>query len=149
MLPPLRSKRPGHSSPEGVDDLGGRPPGRRSDRPASRGGGEHRFVHFERAVEDVTRDRVPFYEEEDEWYYEREMRKMRERASEGRRPSRVEPQPEPEPVLSETVLRVLVGDLAPQVSGALNFISGSQPARTVATLGAAAAVGLVLPKVLK
>jgi hypothetical protein len=61
----------------------------------------------------------------------------------------VEPQPEPEPVLSETVLRVLVGDLAPQVSGALNFISGSQPARTVATLGAAAAVGLVLPKVLK
>jgi len=141
MLPPLRSRKSGPpSSGEGPEA-----PQARLEAPV----GGRRFARFERAVEDVTRDRIPFYEEDDEWHYEREMREMRERATEGRRRPRVEPPPAPEPVLSETVLRVLVGDLAPQVNGALNFMAASQTARTMATLGAAAAVGLVLPKVLK
>lgn len=140
MLPPLRSRKSGPAS-------SGEGPGASQVMPEAPPG-DRRFARFERAVEDVTRDRVPFYEEDDEWHYEREMRQMRERAAEGRRP-RAEPPPAPEPVLSETVLRVLVGDLAPQVNGALNFMAASQTARTMATLGAAAAVGLVLPRVLK
>lgn len=141
MLPPLRSRK--SAPPPSEEELGASRV--RPEAPA----GDRRFARFERAVEDVTRDRVPFYEEDDEWHYEREMRQMRERAAEGRRRPREESPPEPTPVLSETVLRVLVGDLAPQVNGALNFMAASQTARTMATLGAAAAVGLVLPKVLK
>lgn len=135
-----------------------RPPERRehepSLRPRSSEHGEDSsdrmdfgLSRFERAADEAGRSRVPFHRDEDEWHYQRELRiAAQRRAAQFAPPPPPEPKP---PLVSDTVLRVLVGDLAPQVSGALNLLNESASARTAATLAGIAGMALAMPKFLK
>jgi hypothetical protein len=49
----------------------------------------------------------------------------------------------------EQVLRIFVGDLAPQVSGALNFAQTNELANTGVALGSVALGALLIPVLLK
>jgi len=78
----------------------------------------------------------------DEWEYERRVRS----------PPRSRPPSEPEekpPLISETALRVVVGDLAPQAAGVLNVLQNNTTARSAATMAGMGLVALVLPQMLK
>ena len=101
-------------------------------------------AHFHDAMDRFDRFEVPFDPGDDEWGYERNARDRQALLQSQYRP----PAPKP-PLVSDAILRVLVGDFAPQVGGALNYINESSSARTMATMAGVAAVGLVLPKVLK
>jgi hypothetical protein len=113
-------------------------------READEGDRPSRHARFHDAMDRFDRFDVPFDPGDDDWEYQRQARERQARFQAHYQP----PAPKP-PLVSDTVLRVLVGDLAPQVGGALNFISENSSARKVATMAGVAAVGLVLPRVLK
>ena len=64
--------------------------------------------------------------------------------------SRVSPPAPSRPVeIPEQVLRIFVGDLAPQVSGALNFVQTNKLANTGAALGSVVLGALIIPALVK
>jgi hypothetical protein len=103
-----------------------------------------RHARFHDAMDRFDRFDVPFDSGDDEWDYQIQARERQARLQ-----ARDQPPAPKTPLVSDAVLRVLVGDFAPQVGGALNYINESSSARTMATMAGVAAVGLVLPKVLK
>jgi len=81
----------------------------------------------------------------DEWEYERNAREQRRERREHRS---YPPEPKP-PLIPEAALRVLVGDLAPQAAGALNYLQNNKTAQSAAAMAGMGLVALVLPQVLK
>lgn len=96
------------------------------------------------AADRYVRRPIPSYDQLTEWEHERAARMTSPLR-------RYAPPPPPPPALgiSDTVLEILVGDLAPQVRGGLNFIAGNSMAQSALTMGAIAAVGLVGPRLMK
>ena len=64
-----------------------------------------------------------------------------------RRPAPVAEKPPVE--IPEQVLRIFVGDLAPQVAGALNFVQTNELANAGAAMGTVALGALLIPTLLK
>ena len=93
---------------------------------------------FLRAADHYASRRLPT-PDLDEWDYER---RVRERS--GRRDPN-----QPKPLVSDAVLRVLVGDLAPHASGVLNVLQTNPTARTAAATAGVGLAALVLPSILK
>jgi hypothetical protein len=62
------------------------------------------------------------------------------------------PEPEQKEVLgsmSRNVLQIVVGDLAPHVEGALNFVANNSAAQSAATVAGVGLAALVLPRLMK
>jgi hypothetical protein len=84
----------------------------------------------------------------DEWEYERNAREHRRELRERQEHRSYPPEPKP-PLIPEAALRVLVGDLAPQAAGALNYLQNNKTAQSAAAMAGMGLVALVLPQVLK
>jgi hypothetical protein len=51
--------------------------------------------------------------------------------------------------MSRNVLQIVVGDLAPHVEGALNFVANNSAAQSAATVAGVGLAALVLPRLMK
>lgn len=89
---------------------------------------------FQRAARDAVARRLPYL---DEGMLEMEQEQPRVRHL---------PAPAPRPVeVPEQVLRILVGDLAPQAQTAINIVQTNELVNTAASVGSAALGALILP----
>jgi hypothetical protein len=96
--------------------------------------------NFMRAADRYASRQLPSIPEMDEWDYDRRARRQREHQRD---------QEPHKPLVSEAVLRVLVGDLAPHASGVLNVLQTNETARTAAATASVGLAALVLPSILK
>ena len=103
---------------------------------------EH-MSRFERSADRVLGRRVPYEDTVRPWEPQQHM---------PRRYMAPPPEPEQKEVLgsmSRNVLQIVVGDLAPHVEGALNFVANNSAAQSAATVAGVGLAALVLPRLMK
>lgn len=99
---------------------------------------------FERSADHVLQRRVPYGDMVQPW--EPRMPVHRRHMA--------PPPPEPERKelfgdVSRQALQILVGDLAPQVEGGLNFVANSEAAKSAVAFAGVGLAALVLPRLVK